>query len=364
MRRIIEELIEKRKKQQEKLKKTIEELGKLIEGSSLLKGIFKKNKNKIGSKLIEFNNNLNELITIQNKEWDAYSNNHSTMVFKSLQWKIEKLDAEYSNIKTILSNFLNLEKSIEKLIASIDDKANPQTREESIKRLDHIKEQLSPYQYSEFEQRFRGDERQVKEKLKQYLPFFAKKGPILDIGCGRGEFIELLLEQGKKAQGIDNSNSMLKLAEEKGLPCIQSDALDFLQQQSAGTWGGIFSAQVVEHLHPQYLRELIIEAYRILSNNSPILLETVNPLSLFALSNIYFLDITHQKPLHPEFMRYLLESTGFNDVKIIYSEELQIEQLEAIAPENQLAREFNTNVDKLNKLLYASPVYAVTGVKN
>ena len=113
----------------------------------------------------------------------------------------------------------------------------------------------------------------------------------------------------------------------------------------------------------EYIKELVIEAFRALEENSPIVLETVNPLSIFALSNIYFLDITHRKPLHPEFMRYLLESTGFVDVNIIYSEELVDEQLEGISPENLLAREFNTNVDKLNKLLYASPTYAVTGIK-
>ena len=363
MRRIIEDLIEKRKQQQEKVKKNLEELGCLIEGRSLFKRIFRKKKDKISAKLLDFNQSLNELITIQDKEWDAYSNNHATMVFKSLQWKIEKLDAEYSNVKTLLANFISLEKSLERLIASIDEKAGPEARQEALPRLDHIKEQLSPYQYSDFEQRFRGDEAQVKEKLKQYLPVFSAVNRILDIGCGRGEFIELLREQGKQAEGIDNSGSMLRVAEEKGLPCTAGDALAFLKQQQAGSWGGIFSAQVIEHLEPAYLRDMVIEAYRVLAGNSPILLETVNPLSLFALSNIYFLDVTHQKPLHPEFMRYLLESTGFSDVTIIYPEELRQEQLEGIAPENHLAREFNTNVDKLNKLLYASPVYAVTGVK-
>jgi O-antigen chain-terminating methyltransferase len=156
---------------------------------------------------------------------------------------------------------------------------------------------------------------------------------------------------------------MLRTAVEKGLPCSKSDALDYLRRQPGGSRGGIFSAQVIEHMEPGYLRDLVIEAFRVLQENSPIVLETVNPLSIFALSNIYFLDVTHQRPLHPEFMRYLLESTGFSDVNIIYSEELVEEQLEGISPGNHLAREFNTNVDKLNKLLYASPVYAVTGIK-
>lgn len=136
-----------------------------------------------------------------------------------------------------------------------------------------------------------------------------------------------------------------------------------LQQLPGASVGGIFSAQVIEHLEPGYLRAMVLESARVLRPGGVVVLETVNPLSLFALSNIYFLDVTHQQPLHPEFMRYLLESSGFFEVAIIYAEELPAEQLAGISPENTLAREFNSNVDKLNKLLYSSPVYAVTGIK-
>ena len=82
------------------------------------------------------------------------------------------------------------------------------------------------------------------------------------------------------------------------------------------------------------------------------------------MSNIYLLDVSHNKPLHPEYMRYLLESSGFSDVKIIYAEELNEEKLLETGPENPTAREFNTNVDKLNKILFSSPVYAVSGIKS
>lgn len=365
MRRIIEELIEKRKQQQKKIKKTLEEISCLLKRESPFKfftSLKKKNK-KIHSAFLDLNDDLKDLITTQDKEWDAYANNHSTMVFKSLEWKIEKLEAEYSQVKTLLVNFLDLEKSLEGLINSIQQEdINPQTTG-VIQQLSEMKERISPYQYSNFEQRFRGDEIKVKEKLKKYLPIFSSTDHILDIGCGRGEFIELLRETDIQAEGIDISESMLRIALDKGLACKKIDSLEYLEQQPDESWGGIFSAQVIEHLTPDYLKDLIIHAYRVLRQDSPILLETVNPLSVFALSNIYYLDITHQKPLHPEFMRYLLESTGFREVNIIYPEELKEEQLEGISPENQLAREFNSNVDKLNKLLYASPIYAVTGKK-
>ncbi|MCP5046138.1 MAG: class I SAM-dependent methyltransferase [bacterium] len=368
MQRIIEELVEKRKQKQAKLKGTLQSLARLMHRQGFFKSLFNKNKNDIDEKLLELNDDFNQLITIQDKEWDAYSNNHSTMVFKSLEWKISKLEAEYSNVKTLLSNFITLEKSLERLIDAVDTKANGVTGKgidtaEIAEGLKDIKDQLSVCQYSDFEQRFRGDEEKVKEKLKRYLSLYSETDHILDIGCGRGEFMELLINENKNTEGIDLSQSMLRAAQEKGLNCTHTDALSYLQKKPDASLGGIFSAQVIEHLEPDYLREVVLHAFRVLKPGSPILLETVNPLSLFALSNIYFLDVTHVKPLHPEFMRYLVESCGFSDVGIIYPEQLEDEQLEAISPENGLAREFNTNVDKLNKLLYSSPVYAVTGTK-
>ncbi len=373
MRRIIEELVEKRKKQQAKVEATLLHLANQFPDSGLF---FNRRKNKaIKDSLLDFNRELNQLMTVQDKEWDAYSNNHSSTIFKSLQWKIGKLEAEYSNIKTLLINFTALEKSLEKLINSLnqdsqdlqddqDEKtANASAKAETVQRLKEIKEQLSPYQYSDFEQRFRGGEADVKEKLKRYLPCFANTDHILDIGCGRGEFLQLLQEEGKRAEGIDISLSMLQAAQEKGLDCRKTDALENLREREDQSLGGIFSAQVIEHLQPDYLRDLVLEAFRVLKPGTPIVLETVNPLSLFALSNIYFLDVTHQKPLHPEYMRYLLESTGFGGVDILYSEEEIPERLMEIGPDQPNARAFNTNVDKLNKLLYASPVYAVTGTK-
>ncbi|MCP4219285.1 MAG: methyltransferase domain-containing protein, partial [bacterium] len=194
-------------------------------------------------------------------------------------------------------------------------------------------------------------------------PIFSYADNLLDIGCGRGEFVRMLLDAGKQAEGIDISHSMLRVAEEKGLPCKNADALQHLQQKESESLGGIFSAQVIEHLQPDYLKELTTEAFRVLKKDAPLVLETVNPLSLFALGNIYFLDVTHQKPLHPEYMRYLLENTGFNDVEIIYPEELTEEKLDEIGADVPTALQFNSNVDKLNKLLYASPVYAVKGIK-
>lgn len=356
MRRIIEELVAQRKDKQERLKNTIDRLGAYLES----KGLFRRRYSaEMRKTLAELYQDICDLITIQDREWDAMSNNHNTMIHKSLHWKIDKLQSEYSHVKTLLMNFSELEKSIEHIIASIDEKMDPA----KIEKLREIKNRLSVYQYSDFEQRFRGSKEAVTQKLEKYLPLFSNQDSVIDIGCGRGEFVSLLKDKGIDVEGVDISDSMLKVAQEQGLPCRKQEALDCLVEKDSESIGGIFSAQVIEHFDPEYLRNVVIESFRVLQKGGPILLETVNPLSLFALSNIYFLDVTHQKPLHPEYMRYLLESCGFSEVEIIYPEELPDEKLEELPPEEAIARPFNTNVDKLNKIIFSSPVYAAKGIK-
>jgi hypothetical protein len=188
MRRVIEELIEQRKNRQDELKTSLDELAGAIE----ILGLVKRKRPEIRAKLEQLHASLAAYITAQDKEWDAYANNHSTTVFKSLQWKIEKLEAEYSNLKTLISHFVGLENRLDRLLDSLDEKTATQTSGQ----LRAVKEQLSPVQYADFEQRFRGSREQIEKRLQKYLPLFSGRKDILDIGCGRGEFLELLAARG------------------------------------------------------------------------------------------------------------------------------------------------------------------------
>ncbi len=355
MRRVIEELIAQRKNRQDELKASLDELAGAIEAV----GLVKKKRPELRAKLQQLHAALAAYTSAQDKEWDAYANNHSTTVFKSLQWKIEKLEAEYSNLRTLLSHFAQLENKLDRLLDSLDGKNAAAAAGE----LRNVKEQLSPIQYADFEQRFRGSREQVEARLQKYLPIFSGRKEILDIGCGRGEFLELLAAAGQRGVGIDLSDSMLEIAAEKGLVCHKADALAFLKKRPDASLDGIFSSQVIEHFQPEYLRRVISESFRTLRPGSPLLLETINPLSLFALSRIYFLDPTHRQPLHPEYMRYLLASCGFADVEIIFTAEPENEKLRTIAPEDRLALPFNDNVDRLNDLLFSACEYAAKGIK-
>lgn len=355
MRRIIEEAIEKRKKKQLELEQISEELGESIGKFSFLKKKRKHQKDLFS----KYSRSLIELITLQDKEWDSLSNNHYTSIFNSIQSRIDDLDAGFSNFKQVTGNFIDLEKHLKELIEKI--RGNSSVSE--INELKKIRKELSTIQYSDFEKRFRGNSDEIYERQKKYIHYFKDRQNVLDIGCGRGEFIRLLGENNIKSEGIDISSSMLKDARAKNLNCKEEDALQYLKTKPDCSLGGIFSAQVIEHFSPDYLKDIISEAYRVLMNDGVIVLETVNPISVFALTNIYFLDITHQKPLHPEFMRYLFRAYGLSDIEILYSESLQEHFLEEISVENDIARQFNSNVDKLNKILFSSPDYAVIGRK-
>ncbi len=355
MRRVIEDLVEKRKARQEELKSSLEDLAAAIEAPGLLK----KGSGKARESLARFQAALTEFVTAQDREWNAYVNNHATMVFKSLEWKIGKLEAEYSHLKTLLVHFAELENRLNRLLESLAEKPTPETAA----KIREIKERLAPVQYADFERRFRGDSGEIAGRLSKYLPLFPAGGEVLDIGCGRGEFLALLRENGRRPVGLDLSDSMLEEARLRGLPCVNADALQFLKERPDASLDGIFSSQVIEHFEPEYLRRVIAECFRVLRPGASVVLETINPLSLFALSRIFFLDPTHQRPLHPEYMRYLLESSGFTAVEIMFGAEPEAERLSEADPSAPQALPFNQNVDRLNRLLYPASEYAAKGLK-
>ncbi|MCU0235784.1 MAG: class I SAM-dependent methyltransferase [Acidobacteria bacterium] len=355
MRRVIEDLVEKRKIRQEELNASLRDLAAAIEKP----GFLRKGGKKARESLARFQEALTGYVTAQDKEWDAYASNHATMVFKSLEWKIGKLEAEYSNVKTLLVHFAELEGKLARLLAELDQRATPAAVDE----LRAIQEQLAPMQYADFEKRFRGDSEEIAARLSRYLPLFPAGGEVLDIGCGRGEFMALLQQGGRRPLGLDLSDSMLEEARARGLVCLKADALEFLAARPPASLDGIFSSQVIEHFEPGYLRRVVAESFRVLRPGAVLLLETINPLSLFALSRIYFLDPTHQRPLHPEYMRYLLEASGFSAVEVLFGAEPVEEKLveaDAAAPQ---ALSFNTNVDRLNRLLFSPSEYAIKAIR-
>jgi O-antigen chain-terminating methyltransferase len=298
------------------------------------------------------------LIDVKDKEWDALSNNHVAMIFKSLEWRVDQLEAQYKDANMLMKRFLDLKEKLTALTATLEEKKMPTPGQ-----IGEILEPLEDWRYTGFENRFRGAEDTVKMQLEEYLSFFKKGKKVLDLGCGRGEFLDLLKSKWIDAEGIDINEQMVKICQDKGLMCKKGDILAQLAEYEDVSIGGIFSSQVIEHLPPSYLKRMLDIAYVKLAPSSPIVLETINPTSVFALVQIYHLDISHKQPIHPQALKYLLESSGFEDIEIQYSAPLEKEMLKPLPNADERSAILNANIDNLNKLLYAPPNYAAIGYK-
>ena len=224
------------------------------------------------------------------------------------------------------------------------------------------------HKYVGFEDRFRGAGVDIRARYADYADQFEGAADVLDAGCGRGEFLEILRDRGIGAAGVDVNPQMVAECRERGLQVTEGDLLSHLASLPDGALGGLFAAQVVEHLEPAYLLRFIDTAFLKLRPGSRIVLETINVASWSAFFQSYVRDITHVRPLHPETLAYLVGAGGFRNVAINYRSPIPPEHLLARAPEPAdqederlavLAAAFNRNVDELNRLLFADQDYAV-----
>jgi 2-polyprenyl-3-methyl-5-hydroxy-6-metoxy-1,4-benzoquinol methylase len=166
------------------------------------------------------------------------------------------------------------------------------------------------FDYFMFEHRFRGTGDDIRRRQTKYLELFAGRQNVLDLGCGRGEFLEIALEHGITASGVDSSDDMVAFCHDRGLPAVRSDLFAYLEGLPERSLDGIFCAQVIEHLQPDDIGRLIDLAAMKLRPGSPMVLETVNPHCPLALGN-FFLDPTHVRPVPPLMLKFMLEQSLF-----------------------------------------------------
>jgi O-antigen chain-terminating methyltransferase len=217
--------------------------------------------------------------------------------------------------------------------------------------------------YTAFENRFRGSREAIRERQASYVALFSGLSPVVDLGCGRGEFLDLLRAAGIEGRGVEGNARAVGECREKGLDVVSGDLVDFLRAQGPGTLGGAFAAQVVEHLPPPALAALLAEAHRALRPGGLLVLETVNAASALAFHEVYIRDLTHERPLHPETLRFLAAAAGFAEVKVeMHSpvpEDVRLSLLPSGALPPPATKVLNENAERLNALLFAPLDYAV-----
>jgi SAM-dependent methyltransferase len=206
--------------------------------------------------------------------------------------------------------------------------------------------------YFAFESRMRGSTETIRERQLPYVDDFRDAAPVLDLGCGRGEFLALLRDAGVEARGIDLDPDMVAYARGEGLDVSEGDAVAYLEGLEDGSLGGIFAAQLVEHLPAPALVRLLELAAAKLRPGGLLVAETINPLSPLALRN-YYADLTHAQPLVPTTLELLARQSGFAAVELRYLNEPE-ERL--VEPDDPVIA---ANVRRLNELLFAPLDYAI-----
>ncbi|MGH9220095.1 MAG: methyltransferase domain-containing protein, partial [Vicinamibacterales bacterium] len=230
--------------------------------------------------------------------------------------------------------------------------------------------------YVGFEDRFRGSEEEIRKRQSDYVQYFTGQSDILDIGCGRGEFLELLKQQGISARGLDLNPEMVEVCRARGLDVTNTDARGYLRGLPDESLGGIIALQVIEHLAPSYLADTLALAYDKLRPGARLVLETINPSCWVAFFESFIRDLTHEKPIHPETLQYLLQATGFSNVEIVYRAPIaEGGKLRRVTPRpehygdtaqdafTELVSSFNSNVDRLNGRLFSYQDFAAIATR-
>ena len=181
--------------------------------------------------------------------------------------------------------------------------------------------------YRDFEDRHRGSRQLIAQRLAVYLPFVQPLAacypnlPLLDLGCGRGEWLELLAARQITAYGVDTDPAMLATCQQGGLRALQADALSHLLALPTHSLLAVTGFHIAEHLPFAQLQAVIAQARRVLVPGGLLILETPNPENLLVGAAWFYLDPTHQHPLPHQLLSFLVEHQGFAPVKLLLLQE-------------------------------------------
>ncbi|MBI4263033.1 MAG: methyltransferase domain-containing protein [Acidobacteria bacterium] len=284
---------------------------------------------------------------------------------------VASLVASHEELRTSIGVLQQAAQSLKREVARLAESGVPSAREPTAVAAGAAAPSVSPspqldsHVYVGFEDQFRGSREDIRRRVAEYLPWFQGASDVLDVGCGRGEFLAQLREHGINARGIDVNAAMVDVCRQDGLEATEADALTYLRAQPDGSLGGLFAAQVVEHLEPRYLAALLDTAFHKLRPAAPIVLETINPGCWFAFFESYLRDLTHERAIHPDTLEYLLVAAGFQRVEIRYRAPYpEHDKLQPIPPHAALGdsvETLNANMERLNRLLFTWLDYAAIG---
>ncbi len=220
------------------------------------------------------------------------------------------------------------------------------------------------YSGERFVARFRGPIDEVRERYRDLAELFVGCTPVLDAGFGRGEFLELLTELGVDAMGIEVDPVLVDLARGKGLRAEIGGTLEYLGALADGALGGLAMIQVIEHLPPRHVVELVRLVADKVRRGGRVVIETVNPTSMVAYARAFWIDPDHMRPVHPSLLQFLFEEAGFAHVHVALRSPVEPDvSLELLAGDDEVTKRLNANFERLNALVFAPQDYALIATR-
>lgn len=241
--------------------------------------------------------------------------------FKKLE---DRVNEKTSTIEYLKTGLATQERRVSILLEELRHQISKQKGDQETEEMEFSDLNILDPLYLSFENQFRGSRQDIRHRLEEYLPLMRKtcEGKddftVLDIGCGRGEWLELLQEHGFAAKGVDLNHVLVEECREMGFDVTEENALTYLQKLPDNSLGVITAFHLIEHLPFDALVALYDESARVLKPGGIALFETPNPKNLLVGACNFWADPTHLKPLYPDTQQFIMEYRGFTNVELLY----------------------------------------------
>ena len=290
------------------LQKTIEELRNAAEELSRLEERFAERSEAIDRRFSEKDAEKDAAFSAISARF-----NEAAKVYDEIEGQIGELMALRSMLRTALERAPAASEA-----GRITKKTvTPKTPEIEPTSWSQLTEWMEDEDYRSFQDRFRGNPEVIAERMREHVVRFdGVEGRVADLGCGRGEFLDLLAEAGIDAIGVEINATGAEECRRRGHDAVVSDLLEWLSEQKDASLGGVFMAQVIEHLAPTDWQRFVELAAAKLEAGGRLVVETINPGSLYALARAYVVDPTHIRPVHPELLSFLARRSGLCAVDV------------------------------------------------
>jgi SAM-dependent methyltransferase len=211
---------------------------------------------------------------------------------------------------------------------------------------------------------FRGSAEVLRNRYRDLAAEFVGCDPVLDIGFGRGELLELLGELGVDARGIEADPDLVSSARGRGLTVERGFAVDHLTALPAQSLGGLAMIQVIEHLSAQHVIDFVKIASEKVRPGGKVVVETVNPRSLYTYAHAFWIDPDHVRPVHPDFLEFLFGEAGFSVVRREYRTPVrESDALELLPGDDEVTKRLNANFERINALVFGPQDYAIIATR-